>query len=1231
MLIRDLFVKSIDRPINGVIKADQRDAESIWQELDEYVVTKQIAEYFRRFFDAYLAAADNPRDPVLTARMGVWVSGFFGSGKSHFIKILSYLLENLEAQDPSTGASRRAATFFDEHKVKDPLLLADIQRATRGSADVILFNIDAKADSKSDRDVILQVFLRVFNEKLGYSGDAPHIAGMERQLVAEGSYDTFLREFERLKGAAWQTERDAVDFHRDEVVEALAVARTMTPASAAAWFDNARDGYKINIESFARLLRDYLDTRPPGHRIVFLVDEVGQFIGDNTQLMLTMQTITEQLGTLCGGRAWVIVTSQEDIDAALGDTNKSKSQDFSKIQGRFHTRLSLASSNTDEVIGERLLAKTEAAHQRLRGVFERQGDIINNQLSFVGTSVNLRGYRDAAEFVACYPFAPYQFTLLQKVFESIRRVGATGKHLSRGERSLLDAFQSATRFNASRGTEALVPLYDFYPSIESFLDTSVKRAIDQAAENDALSLPGDLQLLKALFLIRYVAEVVKPNVDNLATLCLDQIDADKLALRRRIQDSLERLEAQRLVSRNGDQWFFLTNEERDVAREIGHVDVTAAEKSQLLSELLFDEILDGQTKVRHRDTRGDYEFNRVLDGRPFRQAHHELTLEVLSPLGDDYEASSDARCVLRSAEGQGRALIRMEEGARLDVELTLYLQIEKYVDSPRSANATPSLRKIMGERKDENRERRARLADQIGRQLVAGTFYAKGQQVQSKAQAASTLLDELLNYLVTNTFHKLRLLKQRQPDPLAEIRAVLAADDLAQRSLALGGEPGNPLAIAEVREYLQLTARDKRVLLSDVVERHAGIPYGWKPEWETVLIVARLFMAGELKLLLDGGELEARHAAEPLTKMARLRQISLQLRKQADAGSLKRARELHKELFQAMARDDEDGLVADWRARLAEWEQALRGHASIAAQKHYPGRERIAALSTRLAGQKQIRDGYEYLQALLRERDAWLDAGEDYADLHAFYERQVPTWRRMLEALQGFDANREALAKDAKAGAALGELERIRDNVQPWSQVNRIEPLLATLQAVNDELAGARREIALGSIDLKLQEVLQALEQAHAGAELRNRALQRLQALKTGVAGLSNIPRILYLQEEALEAMDAAMGIIREAVAAQASAVLAREQAEAREAAMAPKPGQHVASPGDQSQALKTQDAPARTVPQPAGPRPSQTVHAAHLSPKSYLETEAEVEAYLDSLRRKLLGIVRAGQRVRIQ
>jgi hypothetical protein len=845
MKIKELFTKPIDRPINGVIKADQRDAESIWQELDEYVVTKQLTEYFRRFFDAFLAAADSPKDPVVTSRMGVWVSGFFGSGKSHFIKILSYLLENIEAIDPATGLPKRAAAFFDEHKIKDALLLADIQRAVKGSSDVILFNIDAKADSKSDRDVILQVFLRVFNEKLGYSGDAPHIADMERHLVSKGDFEAFKVAFQEKNGSNWDKERDAVDFLRDDVVYALAKSLSMTEESAGLWFDNSRDDYKINIEGLAKIIRDYLATKPAGHRVIFLVDEVGQFIGDNTQMMLTLQTIIEQLGGLCQGRAWVIVTSQEDIDAAIGETNKAKSQDFSKIQGRFHTRLSLASSNTDDVISERLLSKTEAAHVELRDCFAQKGDIINNQLAFVGNSVSMRSYKDAAEFVACYPFAPYQFTLLQKVFESIRKVGATGKHLSKGERSLLDAFQSAAVRNADRNIDALVPMYDFYPSIESFIDTSAKRSIDEAPSNPSLET-YDVLLLKALFLIRYIPDIVKPNVDNLATLCVDQIDADKLALKRKIQESLTRLEQQRLVSRNGDLWFFLTNEERDVAREIGHVDVSSVEKSRLLGELIFEEILGGMTKIRHRDTRGDYEINRLLDGAPWKNASHQLSFEIVTPLSDDYESLSDAKAILRSAD---RALIRMAESNRLDIELNLYQQIEKYIDSPKASSAAAPLKRILADRKDENRERKARLIEQLSTALVNGDCYALGQKLPSKAAAPSTQVDELVNYLISNTYTKLKYLKIRQLDPIAEIKAVLMADSIGQHALSLGGEEGNPLALNEMREYLQLKASQSRVMLSDVVDRFSGAPWGWKPEWEIVLLIARLFMAGEIKLV----------------------------------------------------------------------------------------------------------------------------------------------------------------------------------------------------------------------------------------------------------------------------------------------------------------------------------------------------------------------------------------------
>lgn len=316
MQIKSLFTKPIDRSINGVIKAEQLDQASVWQELDEYVVTKQVTEHIRKFFDAYLQRSGD--------RMGVWVSGFFGSGKSHFIKIISYLLENKIVTSPTTGESKKAADFFDSNKIKDPMLVADIQRATQGTADVILFNIDSKADSKDERDVILQVFLRVFNEKLGYSGDAPHIANMERYLESKGVYEQFKQAFKNKNGNDWLKERDAFDLLGDDIVYAISTALGNSIESAEKWFDNARDNYKVNIDTFAKVVSEYLETKDKNHRVIFLVDEVGQFIGNNTQLMLNLQTITEELGVKCNGRAWVIVTSQADIDAAITTYKKPK-------------------------------------------------------------------------------------------------------------------------------------------------------------------------------------------------------------------------------------------------------------------------------------------------------------------------------------------------------------------------------------------------------------------------------------------------------------------------------------------------------------------------------------------------------------------------------------------------------------------------------------------------------------------------------------------------------------------------------------------------------------------------------------------------------------------------------------------------------------------------------------------------------------------------------------------
>lgn len=426
MQIKNMFEKQIDRDIKGVIKVGQSDEENVYQELDEYVVTKELLKHFRDFFNNYEKGVDGYTD-----KMGVWISGFFGSGKSHFLKILSYLLKN------STVEGKRAIEYFtDGKKIEDPMLIAEMTKAGTIESDVMLFNIDSKGSAKvgSGKEAIVEVFMKVFNEMQGYCGSIPYLAEFERQLDNEGRFEEFKEKFEANAGAPWDKKRQAFAVIQDKVVKTLVEMDFMSEEAARNWCKNAKGSYDLSIEKFVSLVQEYCAKKGPNHHVIFLVDEIGQYIADDTQLMLNLQTIVEDLGTACKGKAWVIVTSQEDIDSIT----KTKGNDFSKIQGRFDTRLSLSASNVDEVIRKRVLAKNETATQTLRLLYEQKESIIKNLITFTADTADKKLYADKADFADCYPFIPYQFNLLGQVLTAVRTHGASGKHLSDQSRSMLD-------------------------------------------------------------------------------------------------------------------------------------------------------------------------------------------------------------------------------------------------------------------------------------------------------------------------------------------------------------------------------------------------------------------------------------------------------------------------------------------------------------------------------------------------------------------------------------------------------------------------------------------------------------------------------------------------------------------------------------------------------------------------------------------------------------------------
>ena len=1186
MQIKNLFQKDIFRPINGVIKADQLDDLSVWQELDEYVVTKELDQHLRGFFSSYLSSIDSPGDPDVAGQVGVWVSGFFGSGKSHFIKILSYLLNNQPSS--SNGTTRQPVEFFED-KIEDPMLLGDIKRAIGTKADVILFNIDSKADSR-DRDAILSVFLKVFNEMLGYCGDHPHIADMERYLAKKGKLDQFHLAFQNVSGSSWVDERDAYHFRADQLAEALSQTLGQSRESLSKWLDDPEANFPLTIENFAKWVKEHLESKGSDHRIIFLVDEVGQFIGQDTGLMLSLQTITENLGTVCGGRAWVVVTSQEEIDAVIGEISASAANDFSKIQGRFRTRLSLTSSNTDEVIQARLLSKVDDAKDSLEKVFTEKGDILKHQLSFTSTGMTMKAFRDASDFVANYPFAPYQFQLVQKIFESIRKVGATGLHLSRGERSLLDAFQSAAQQTADEKIGALVPLYQFYPSIESFLDTSVKRTIDQAGDNASLK-PFDIDMLRVLFLIRYVDEMTG-NVENLVTLSIDQIDADRIAIRKQVEESLERLERETLISRNGDVYFFLTDEERDIGREIKNIRLSSGDEQKLLGELIYDDVLRGNRKHKYPSNNKDFGYTRFCDLHPHgTRTDGDLVVSVITPLIDDPEFFNEAKCINQSTADNGQLLIKLGDDDDLGRELRTYLQTEQYASRKLDGTQPLTTVTIMKERLEDNRQRRGRLISLLEKSVNEAEFYAAGKKLTLKAGSASTAVEEALTYLVTNTYSKLGYLNNLCTDPKAEIQAVLRANNIQQQSLALKESESNPQAVADLRDYIDLaTAANRQIVLHELVENRFGRrPYGW-PEWEVILLVSRLVVLNEITLSMDGANLPVEKVYDAVITPNRWRKITVLKRRTVDTDALQKARKLGRDVFSTIGPDGEDALCAFLQDKLREWQTNLTGYKTLADTGSYPGGEEITDGLTLIGGLLSEHESFEFIDKFITLKADLLDLSNDVHDLDHFHQSQRPTWDKLRRAHEGFQPNRKVLEKDADANAALKRMEEILKASDPYKLIPEAEKLIKTVDKVNDAAIKERRNHALKQIDARIDGIKKELDAAKAEPNLRNACLYPLQTIRKGIEAETSIAHIHLTQQEATDAHDEAIDRI--------------------DAFLREKEG------GKKGK---------------AGGKTRRVVKPVELVTKPYLETQEDVDEFLNELRERLEAAIKNSERIQIR
>lgn len=830
MSLKHLFKKPVDRPIEGVIKAD--DEASLRLEFEEYVLTNEVEKRLESFLDAY----NN-----YEGANGVWISGFFGSGKSHLLKMLALLLENRSID----GAS--ALGLFLPKCGDNEILRGDLRRAVSIPSKSILFNIDQKADviSKSQIDALLAVFVKVFDEMSGYYGKQGHIAQFERDLDSRGLYEQFKSAYESTAGNTWQKGREQALLEAKNIAKAYVQVTGGDEASAMGILDKYRSQYRVSIEDFAEQIRAYVERQPPGFRLNFFVDEVGQYIAENIKLMTNLQTIAESLATKCRGRAWIIVTAQEDMSTVVGEMGRQHDNDFSKIQARFANRMKLTSADVAEVIQKRLLMKNDEGVRRLSELYHAQVNNFKTLFDFADGSATYRNFQDRDHFIHSYPFVPYQFALFQSAIQNLSLHNAfEGRHSSVGERSMLGVFQQVAIQIGDHEIGQLATFDLMFEGIRTALKSNIQRAIIQAENH--LDGPFALRLLKTLFLVKYVKEF-KPTVRNLCVLMLDGFNQDLPQLRSRIEESLSLLEQQTYIQRNGELYDYLTDEEKDVEQEIKNTEVESSDVAAELEKVVFDHVIKHR-KIRYDLNGQDYPYSRKLDDR-LHGREYELAIHVITP----FHENADNESILRmQSMGRDELLVLMPPDDRLMRDTLMYKRTEKYIRQTISNTQQEAVKRILTDKGSQNRERYADLQQRVKSLLAKAKLIVAGGDVETGGEDPQTRLTRGFHDLISRVYPQLRLLRgiPYSEDDIAKI--------LKQAKKGLLGNDAMSLVESEqeVLAFIQSNQRvGVRTTIKSLLEKFERKPYGWY--YAAILCtLANLCARGKVEVRADSTLLE---------------------------------------------------------------------------------------------------------------------------------------------------------------------------------------------------------------------------------------------------------------------------------------------------------------------------------------------------------------------------------------
>ncbi len=965
--IEDIFYRKIDRHINRVVKVEQDDTETVKQELDEYVLTGSLEQHYLKILEAIRETEHNPTDET-----GVWISGFFGSGKSHFMKILGYVLEDKTLPD-----GRSASDAF-KPRAQDETLKATVDAVSRTfDSEVLMFQIGSRT-SRAGEDSITDVINREFNRKRGYA-ELPWVARLEEDLENEGRYEAFKQAVEAEDGRDWENIRQNATFIEPKIEQGLLDAISdFDEQDAKNAITNVKEEPEITPASLAERILDYVERKEretdQDVRYFVFLDEISQFIGDDEQMLLELQSIAEEFGQQSMGKLWLGVTSQEKLEELVPGV-LAKNLEESKVGDRFPHQTDLISDNLEDVVRDRILQKKGDAIPSVESLYDEHEGRLSARYK-LHSSRQMESI-DEASFVECYPFLPYQLEILPQIFAALRGRGSDDRLTGR-ERTLIDVTQSV--FNEphnlrDRQLGSLATLDLVYEEIVEDIDDDDQRTIANAAPQDVDEAVAR-RVLKSLYLLQRL-DWIPNTAANVATTLYGKI-GDMSALERQIEEVLEQLVEEGYVGRSEEGYRFLQESERKLEDDIASIDPGIGEIRRRSKEFVRDALENADT-VRYRDQ--PFSISIKTDGEELSDKGH-IHLHAYSPVHQRFE-EVDPRTLKTQSFEQGDTIYWIANDSDADdikSRIERIIQIEEIVIEKQRQQLSAEEQEAL----DQKKENLTRMRRSVERDIEAGfqtgtlIYHGTETELEESGTRLERIVQDPARDAVERVFTKLG-------DGLGSVsnRNIEALfGDLEGRSnpavfkelnVVINGELNPEARIAsEVAD--EIDAREK---IGDVptgkalIEHFEEPPYGWSRD-VVRLAAAVLFRNGSIMAIYKEQTFDSYvddGAQEVFTQISKFRDASFKERETVDPEVRNEAKQTLDILFDNKVKQTDQEVAQGISEVSNEWIETCKERQTKLEDALFPLRDEPKRLVTVLEGIRGKGTSAAKINAFLEHKD----------------------------------------------------------------------------------------------------------------------------------------------------------------------------------------------------------------------------------------------------------------------